>query len=655
MLSFHWLAKLARLRLGLPFVRRGDQARASGEWVEAVIDYHRGLEWMPWREDLKVQIGNCLKEFGDYRGAMRAYASVSGGLSLSEARKQAADASRRAGGNLLPFAVAETAETAEAADRPRARDYAPDPSARLLPNRILLDPIEPRGWLGPLGQDIHLSQRLRGTGYASIKLDQVGAMVVEREGAQEPLFAGVVAVRGRIFSISALHEAELRIGEGDAGFATTVALRPARGRGPLRLYVFNAWIDTAAMPPGRYWLAVSVGHRIAPTGLFVNVVDVTDETAFSSSNGFVASPGDGDPADVIAAAPAEIRSAARTLFDHPVRSILALRVDQLGDVAASLAALSRLHAIFPEARLVVLARPEVQAIIAASAVAHEVLSITLDYDPVAERRSLDPAEEERVRAALKGRLFDLAIDLSPGDESRPLLLMTGATYLVGFNPDRFGFLDFGIAVRSRDKVNQQEKLSHAAAVTMLVEALAVAITPARAIVPRPAEPAVLRSLGLQAGGYVVLHLGARHAINRWPVTRFVELCDRLLAEAPYDVVLFVEPDAPELEPRAGGRVHLLTVVDPAVFDIVLSGAKIMVGNDSGPKHLAAARGVPTVSVHVDRLNWNEWGQDGIGAIVSKRVPCTGCGLNDIDLCGRDAVCVRSITAEEVFAALLPFL
>src|SRR3546814_2933131 len=68
------------------------------------------------------------------------------------------------------------------------------------------------------------------------------------------------------------------------------------------------------------------------------------------------------------------------------------------------------------------------------------------------------------------------------------------------------------------------------------------------------------------------------------------------------------------------RVKIFDILDIDEFDAVLSNAKIMVGNDSGPKHLAATRGVPTVSVHIDRLNWNEWGQHGTGNILSKRVP-----------------------------------
>src|SRR3546814_5924039 len=66
------------------------------------------------------------------------------------------------------------------------------------------------------------------------------------------------------------------------------------------------------------------------------------------------------------------------------------------------------------------------------------------------------------------------------------------------------------------------------------------------------------------------------------------------------------------------RVKIFDILDIDEFDAVLSNAKIMVGNDSGPKHLAATRGVPTVSVHIDRLNWNEWGQHGTGTILSKR-------------------------------------
>ena len=67
-------------------------------------------------------------------------------------------------------------------------------------------------------------------------------------------------------------------------------------------------------------------------------------------------------------------------------------------------------------------------------------------------------------------------------------------------------------------------------------------------------------------------------------------------------------------------------------------------------HRAARRGAKVVSLHMARVNWNEWGQDGRGMILSKRVPCVGCSLKDIQLCGRDAACLHSIGVGEVLAA-----
>ena len=357
-------------------------------------------------------------------------------------------------------------------------------------------------------------------------------------------------------------------------------------------------------------------------------------------------------------APAQLRPAARSLFDRPIRRILAVRVDQLGDVSATLPAIVRLRELFPEAKVTLLVQPGIRAIVEASGLADHVVTVDLPYDHATERRHLPIAEEDRLRALFDSEHFDLAIDLCPNDETRPLLLLTGATYLVGFNADRFTFLDFGIGLRSRDKVNQLEKLSHAASVMMLVEALAVAVTPSRRAVPRMAScDGILARHGLGSRHYVVLHTGARHAINRWPSEHFMALAEQLISETDLQVVIFSDDPSDKTRLVSGmeERILFLPPLDADSFDAIISSARLMVGNDSGPKHLAATRGVPTVSVHVDRLNWNEWGQDSEGVILSKRVPCTGCGLNDLQLCGRDAVCVRSIRVDEVMAAVRRYL
>jgi ADP-heptose:LPS heptosyltransferase len=645
---------------GRPYVRRADTHRSRSAWIDAVIDYRRGLDWMPWRDDLKIQIGNCLKEFGEYRGAIEAYRSVASSGDRSEALKQMADARRRAGIDILPYAIGENAAAV-------GQSNASSPplsliTNRMLPNRMIVDAEQPRRWLGTLGQAGNRTARGKGVKHLAIILDQVGSLSMERDGAYEPVFAGVIAIRARIVGLPGLHEAEICLGEGEAAQRIAVVkTHLVESRLGTSLHVINAWIDTGRLRPGRHWLSVRAGRGVPPAGLFINIVDPSAlDLDVPASNSFCPSPSSND-LDVdcaIIQAPAEIRSAARSPFRRPVRTILAMRVDQLGDVSASLPAMARLRELFPDAKITLLVQSSVRAAVESSMLADEVLTLDLSYDPVSENRYLSADEEARVRRNFSEEKFDLAIDLCPGDETRPLLLLTGAEYLTGFNADRFPFLDYGISVRSRDKINKLDNLSHAASVLTLIEALAVAVAEERPAVARLARSEhVLAKYGLNPGSYVVLHMGARHALNRWPADHFLELAERLLDHTALGIVLF--PDGADLDHRpaiAGNdRLRALQMIDGDEFDAIIANARLLIGNDSGPKHLAAARGVATISIHVDRLNWDEWGQDSRGTIISKRMPCTGCGLNDIRMCGREAICVRSISVDEVWQAAQAYL
>src|SRR3546814_11045097 len=113
----------------------------------------------------------------------------------------------------------------------------------------------------------------------------------------------------------------------------------------------------------------------------------------------------------------------------------------------------------------------------------------------------------------------------------PIRLLANGTYVDGFEYERFQFLDRGVTLRTRYKVNKLGKRSHAASVMTLVESLAVALTPDFAPVPRrAASDMVLNRHGLTPRGYVALHTGARHAINCWPLDHFYALAERPLAE-----------------------------------------------------------------------------------------------------------------------------
>jgi ADP-heptose:LPS heptosyltransferase len=667
-------------KIGRFLIRQANAKRNAAYWNEAAKIYQRALYFVPDRHDVAVQAGNCFKEAGRYDKAIQLYDHATDPNHRAEAMLQKGDALARGGAAAdaidalesafslgHPRADARLAEVSQfgllgASSLIGSADPLNQPLAeRYLLNRLTRGQLKDRRWLGTLDRTRH--EKAGGPGVFwrdHVAFTQVGWLKLKNKGRNEPLFTGVVAVRARIVSSAPATLATLTLDGRVIGEATPVQVdQHESGR---RLSALNIWLDTAALPAGRKSLALSVtdaGGVVQSIRTVVNIVRAPRDLNPVDSDGFVksaASPPKGDAAAVVAERPAQIRSAKRSLIRQPLRDILVMRVDQLGDLSASLPAIQRLRIRFPRARLTALVAPGLVDIVRASNLCDDVLDLSLAYDHASERRYLEAAEETRVRKSLVDRHFDLAIDLCPGDETRPLLKLVDAEFLVGFNPRDFDYLDFGIDVVSRDKVNRIARLPHSASVMMLVEGLEEALRPERPMVPRLRDDtAALADLGLRARDYVLIHTGARHALNRWPIERYLALADRLIETADIAVVFFSDnPCTPEqlASCRYPDRVLFLQQVAVDLFDALISNAGVMVGNDSGPKHLAAARGVETVSIHVNRLNWNEWGQDSRGVIITKKVPCSGCGLNDIAMCAKDVLCLTSISMDDVFGAVI---
>src|SRR3546814_9069728 len=75
-------------------------------------------------------------------------------------------------------------------------------------------------------------------------------MSIQRDGAFEPLLAGVIAIRAKIFSAAKLETVEVWIGAGKAARLIEVApVTPVtRGVTQIRLHVANIWLDAAQLP-----------------------------------------------------------------------------------------------------------------------------------------------------------------------------------------------------------------------------------------------------------------------------------------------------------------------------------------------------------------------------------------------------------------------
>ena len=69
-----------------------------------------------------------------------------------------------------------------------------------------------------------------------------------------------------------------------------------------------------------------------------------------------------------------------------------------------------------------------------------------------------------------------------------------------------------------------------------------------------------------------------------------------------------------------------------------------------------ACGTNVVTLFTARINWQEWGQENVGTIISRKVPCQGCAIfHDSEDCGQDFTCIAGIAPEEVLGAVMRYV
>jgi ADP-heptose:LPS heptosyltransferase len=159
--------------------------------------------------------------------------------------------------------------------------------------------------------------------------------------------------------------------------------------------------------------------------------------------------------------------------------------------------------------------------------------------------------------------------------------------------------------------------------------------------------------------FAVLHTGARLKFSRWPY--YHKLASMIFERTDLKVVMMTdEPLQPAELPLALTTSNRFQILDKRLpfddFDALLSFCTVFVGNDSGPSHLASLRGANVINIYLNRHNWNEWGHENSGYIITRRVPCAGCNLHhDPEECGKDFACIVNITPEEVFRTVMEFV
>jgi heptosyltransferase I len=207
---------------------------------------------------------------------------------------------------------------------------------------------------------------------------------------------------------------------------------------------------------------------------------------------------------------------------------------------------------------------------------------------------------EQVAAALsqlRGQRYGVAVDFQGGVRSALLARLSTAPMVYGFRQPRE---NVATMFYSRQVIAEG---SHVAEQNLSLARAVLGGSPAVPRIEFPCDPAAERQCqswleGQSIRDFVLLNPGAGWGAKRWPAERYGRLA-RCLADAGLKPLVNVGPGEQELvqaveeasggsaQPVAGSLSELLALT---------RRAKLFVGGDTGPMHLAAALAIPVVAI-----------------------------------------------------------
>lgn len=343
-------------------------------------------------------------------------------------------------------------------------------------------------------------------------------------------------------------------------------------------------------------------------------------------------------------------------FDPEPRSVLLVLPTWVGDVVMATPFIGALFRRFPEAQITLLMNRHLYPLLEGSPWTENCVF----WAPRKKTREAK-AQHRELLADLKSRRFDLAVMLPNSLRSAWLCWRAGATRRVGFNRDgRALLLTDALPVPNRVG-KKYEPMPLCDYYAVLAEALGMGhpgdqltlyLTDEanRAVESRLAEEGVGPEQPL-----VVLCPGANFGASKcWDPERFAAVADHLVRRFGAAIVISPGPgEEPLAEAIRNSMQHpsvLLTGPCLTLGELksLIANAKLLLGNDTGPRHFGRAFDCHRVTVFgPTEQRWTDTSH-GKETIVKVDVPCGPCHKKKCPL--EEQVCMTRVTVEMVTRA-----
>jgi heptosyltransferase-1 len=315
----------------------------------------------------------------------------------------------------------------------------------------------------------------------------------------------------------------------------------------------------------------------------------------------------------------------------PPARILIIKPSAIGDVVHALPVLNLVRQRWPGAHVAWLVTPACAGLLDGHPQLDEVIRFERGRFGAGWRSPAAAAALFRFARELRARRFDLVIDLQGLFRSGWLARQTRAPVRVGFaNAREFApvFYTHRVPVGDAERHAVDRYL-------MLAEAIGCGNGPAefRFATDDADRAAVSALLGGDGGGegsgggdapYAVLLPGTNWATKRWPVEHFAATVGPLRERFGLRCVVGGAPGDRALAAQIPGSLDLTGRTNLRQLVALLERAAVVIANDSGPMHIAAALGRPLVTPYGPTSPVRTGPYRRMDAVIRLDIPCSPC-------------------------------
>ena len=332
-----------------------------------------------------------------------------------------------------------------------------------------------------------------------------------------------------------------------------------------------------------------------------------------------------------------------------VDKILVIRVDGIGDLLNSTPAISLLRENYPSAEITVLARPLNASVL----IGNPDVDRILVFDRDGKHRGF--FAQFQFYRELRRERFQLVVAMQTAMWSHLVAFLSGAPYRLGRYQKRFKST-LTHAWRGKYPKGETHEVDRNLELIRLIcngEGKGKLIFHLSSYEIATAK-AQIASWGIGTDTFLIgIHPGGSSFDKRWPENQYAELADRLACHYNATILLLRGPGEEALTDNIQKTMQCSAIIHAPEtireLGALLSCCDLVVCNDSGPMHLAAALDVPMVAIFgpTDHVAWRPLSENA--SIVRRDMPCWPCSAHK---CKIGWECTKKLPVEPVWDATM---